>query len=98
MIALVVRPAARHDLADIWTYTATTWGVEQADFYLGQINAQMAKLPTFPEIGGRVEGVPREYRKVRSGSHRIIYRIAGSQLIVVRIVHEREDVPDDLDT
>lgn len=97
MIELVVRPAARRDLASIWSYTATTWGVEQADFYAEQIAAQMEKLLAFPAIGASIEGIPAEYRKVRTGSHRIIYRITDRQLIVVRVVHEREDVPDDFD-
>ncbi|MFO6447506.1 type II toxin-antitoxin system RelE/ParE family toxin [Erythrobacter sp. NE805] len=98
MIELVVRPAARQDLANIWSYTATTWSIEQADFYVGQIGAQMEKLLVFPEIGTPLEGLLTGYRKVRTGSHRIIYRTAEQQLIVVRIIHEREDVPDELDT
>jgi plasmid stabilization system protein ParE len=41
-------------------------------------------------------GLPAEYRKVRSGAHRAIYRCTATELVVVRIVHEREDVPDDV--
>ncbi|WP_366146169.1 type II toxin-antitoxin system RelE/ParE family toxin [Erythrobacter sp.] len=93
-----MRPAARHDLAKIWTYTADTWGAFQADSYVREINDRVIKLLDFPAMGSRVEGLPEQYRKVRSGSHRVIYRTTEVELLVVRIIHEREDVPDDIET
>jgi len=97
VIRLVVRPVARRDLAQIWSYTAEAWGIAQADSYVGDIDACLRKLLEFPEIGSRVEGLPEQYRKVPSGSHRIIYRMEDNKLMVVRVIHEREDVPEGLD-
>lgn len=48
-----------------------------------------------PGIGSAVFGLPADYRKVPSGSHRVIFRCTETQLIVVRIIHAREDVGDD---
>jgi toxin ParE1/3/4 len=87
-------PRAREDLQAIWSYTADEWGVDQADYYIGQIVTAFERAVAMPHIGSAVFGLPTEYRKARSGAHRIIYRTKGDQLIVVRILHEREDVPE----
>lgn len=94
---VTLRPRARADLASIWHYSASEWGVEQADHYISQIVAAVDRAAAWPGIGSDVFGLPREYRKVHAGTHRVIYRYDDRQLIVVAIVHEREDVPDDWD-
>lgn len=97
MTRLVVRPSARRDLADIWFYTADRWGVEKADEYIRRIESDVGRALDFPRSGSPATGLPEGYRKIRSGSHRIIYRSEGSDLIVVRVIHEREDAPDDIE-
>ena len=96
MIRLVLRPRARCDLTDIWLYTADQWGAAQADSYTAAINREIESALAFPHIGSPVEGLPQDYRKLISGKHRIIYRSSAAELIVVRIIHERQDLPDDL--
>ena len=95
MIHLVLRPRARRDLANIWLYTADRWGTDHADAYVASINAEMQRILAFPRSGSRVVGLPDDYRKIRSGSHRAIYRWTDAELIVVRVVHAREDVAED---
>lgn len=96
MIRLVLRPGARRDLSDIWLYTADQWGVAQAETYTAAIGREIETALAFPETGSPVEGLPRDYRKLRSGKHRIIYRYSDTELIVVRVIHERQDVQNDL--
>ncbi len=97
MTKLVIRPRAKRELADIWLHTADNWGIDQADTYVRQIAQAIERTLEFPEAGSPVAGHGEEYRKVRSGSHRAIYRLTEADVIVVRIIHEREDVPDDLE-
>lgn len=97
MIRLVVSPAARREMTDIWLYTADRWGIDQADAYVSQIESSIARALEIPRIGGSVIGLPPVYRKLKCGSHRIIYRHTDSELIVVRVLHERHDVPDDIE-
>jgi toxin ParE1/3/4 len=96
MKSYVLRPAARAKLASIWRYTAEQWGTEQADKYVGDIVRQIERITEFPEMGSGAEGLDDHYRKVRSGYHRVFYRTEGSEIIVVRVLHAKEDVPDDL--
>ena len=90
-------PAARHDLIEIWLYTADRWGVDQADRYVGQIEAYIENATIRAKSGSPVIGLPGAYRKVRSGSHRVIYRLIDEELFVIRILHERQDVPDEIE-
>ena len=93
----ILRPAARAELVGIWSYTAERWGTEQADRYIGEITRRIEFLTEFPGMGGQALGLSAEYRKIGAGSHRVIYRYSESELIVVRIIHEREDVPDGIE-
>jgi toxin ParE1/3/4 len=90
---VMFRPRARAELQAIWHYTANEWGVEQADHYVAQISLAIERAAQMPGTGSAVFGLPPEYRKARAGSHRAIYRCTDTHLIVVRIIHEREDVP-----
>ena len=97
MIRLVLRPAARQEMVDIWLYTADQWGVDQADKYIRRIEIEIQSVLEFPAKGSPVPGMPNQYRKLPSGSHRIVYRHAGEELIVVRIIHEKQDLPDEFE-
>ncbi len=94
---VLLRPHARADLRAIWHYTANEWGIEQADHYVAQIVSAIDRAAEMPGMGSVVFGLPPEYRKARAGSHRAIYRCTDTHLIVVRIIHEREDVPEEFD-
>lgn len=39
--------AAEEDLRGIWEYSCETWGIDQADRYLDQIEACCGECPTF---------------------------------------------------
>lgn len=87
-----LRPKAHADLAEIWQYTADTWSLDQADHYISQIINHLEaacqgkhRFRPIPEIEG-------EYLKITSGSHFIIGRGQGSIFIVVRILHQRQDI------
>jgi toxin ParE1/3/4 len=93
MLDVIFRPAAEDDVRAIADYTKTVWGDPQAKSYLDDIQKKIVFAAQFPGSGSAVYGLPEAYRKMPVGSHRIIYRIADHQLIVVRILHEREDIP-----
>ncbi|MCH2487460.1 MAG: type II toxin-antitoxin system RelE/ParE family toxin [Erythrobacter sp.] len=97
MLDVVYRPRAAQQIDAIADYTIAEWGQAQARHYVANLRRQIEFATEFPGIGSSVTGLPEDYRKIRSGSHRVIYRVANTRLIVVRIIHEREDVPNDLD-
>lgn len=97
MLEVVVRPSAGADLDQTARYTKREWGEAQAKQYLEDLRRLIARAAEFPGIGSEAVGLPPEYRKLRSGSHRVIYRCTETQLVVVRILHFQQDVPDDFE-
>jgi toxin ParE1/3/4 len=83
---------AERDLEDIWRYTASRWGVVQADDYLGSIISAMDGLA---DGGSRRQSAPRasaNYARHLVGSHAIYSRTRpGSTTLIVRILHQSMD-------
>ena len=97
MLEIVLRPRAERDLEAIAEYTKTKWGEAQAKRYIDDLRRQIVFAAEYPGIGSEAFGLPAQYRKVRSGLHRAIYRCTNTQLIVVRVIHASEDVPEEIE-
>lgn len=97
MLEIVLRPRAKADLFDIADYTKVEHGEKQAKQYIDDIRRQIGSAAQFPGIGSGAFGLPQAYRKIRSALHRIIYRYNETELVVVRILHQREDVTDEIE-
>lgn len=93
MLSLRVSPQAESDLVETWLYTSETWGVAQADEYLDQLETGMGHLTTHPSLGVDYSHILPGYRKIRIGHHEVFYRILGSEIWVVRVLHEDIDAP-----
>lgn len=87
----LLSPLARSDLEDIWRYTFEKWSPEQADRYHGVIMTAILALAD-GSISGSRTNVRESYFKLRAGSHILFYRIAGTDLEIMRILHQRMDV------
>ncbi|MEO6041703.1 MAG: type II toxin-antitoxin system RelE/ParE family toxin [Croceibacterium sp.] len=91
-----MRPRAAADLEYIGAHSVAEWGEPRAKRYLEDLRQKIEFVAEFPGAGSPAVGLPAQYRKVRSGAHRAIYRFTESELIVVRVIHDREDVPDEM--
>ena len=67
-------PKARDDLEEIWSYTATTWSVEQAERYTDQIIDAFDALATTPERAVDVGDLRDGYFRWSIGRHYIFFR------------------------
>ena len=93
MASFRLRPAARQDLENIWTYSANEWGERPADAYIRQINEGFKLLAEAPEMGRDCSDIRPGYRKHPVGRHMIYYRIGSDgEIDIVRILHQRMDV------
>jgi toxin ParE1/3/4 len=92
---LRLRPLAEADLEEIWLYTLKQWSLEQADKYLRDISSTMNGLAAGEKTGR--ECIARNgYLQYSAGSHIVFYRIVGTTLEVVRVLHQRMDVAQHL--
>ena len=86
-----LRPKARKDLEGIWSYTDETWGEDQADSYIHDLDSGFRALAANPEKGRPCDDIREGYRKHSVGKHIIFYRIAKKRIEIVRILHQRMD-------
>jgi len=91
-----IKPKADADIEGIWVYTLDHWTREQADKYRGLIMEEVLRLTTHPFSGKDYSHVKKGYRCSKVVSHLIIYRIKGNDIEIVRVLHQRMDIPNRL--
>jgi toxin ParE1/3/4 len=90
-MGFILSPRAQSDLDEIWDYSCETWGVDQAERYIILLRDAVSAAAAKPARGRPCEDIRVGYRKLAAGSHVIFYRMAGSDIDVVRILHQRMD-------
>ena len=84
---------ADHDIEDIWEYSNSKWGDNQAIKYLSQLEESLIALADNPDIGKRryeLSGSPMSYHY---GRHIIFYRKAEIGIEIIRVLHDSMDFP-----
>ncbi|MAO92311.1 MAG: plasmid stabilization protein ParE [Rhodospirillales bacterium] len=84
-------PRAREDLEAIWIYTATAWSADQAENYVNNLTQTFQLLLYAPEIARLRAELNPPVRIYSTGSHYILYQIADEDLVVIRILGEKQD-------
>ena len=97
MIEVLVRPEAEADIESITDYTIERWGVKQAQRYVQALRADIASLEEFPERFPAHEPTRLGLRRMRSGHHLVFYLVGEQAVEIVRILHQRQDVSDEID-
>jgi toxin ParE1/3/4 len=87
----VLSPAARSDLDEIWDYTEEQWSAGQADRYVRELVAAIEAIASGRRNGRACDDIRPGYFKLLSGSHVVFYKTAGSQIDVIRVLHQRMD-------
>lgn len=83
---------AQADLRDIGRYTQRTWGREQRNRYLAQLDDAFHLLAREPDSGQACEAIRPGYRRYAVGRHLIFYRLSHDTIDIIRILHERMDI------
>lgn len=88
---LIVSPAAKSDLKDIYQSGIRQWGLAQSDKYLESIKDILWNLTEHPEIGTvRPELLPNT-RGLTINSHILFYRTTADCVEILRVLHGRQD-------
>jgi toxin ParE1/3/4 len=96
MSGFILSPQAQRDLDDIWNYTLTQWGLEQATLYIRQIQAAIEAVAAMPTLGRRCDTIRPGYRRFPTGSHVLFFRLVPQGVDIVRILHSRMDAETQL--
>ena len=84
--------ASEVDLGDIFDYTFTEFGIEQAEKYTLEFEIVFEELVRYPELGVKRDEIKIGLRSILKESHIIFYRILSDRIRIVRILHQRKDL------
>jgi len=80
---------AEADLFDIGVYTVRTWGPEQTDRYLREMEDCCQLLAHRPGLGRACDEIRPGLRRMEQGKHVVFYREEPGGILVSRILHQR---------
>jgi toxin ParE1/3/4 len=83
--------SAERDLASIADYTIERFGVNQARRYRNSLFRIFESLAEHPEMGRDCSHAKEGCRRHEHGSHVIYYKITHAGIVVLRLLHERQD-------
>lgn len=87
---------ADEDLIEIWSYIAADNAVA-ADRVLDAIEARWSQLALHPFSGRARDDIFPGIRCLVVGNYLTIYRIAGNDIEIIRVLHGRRNIgPDDI--
>ena len=88
---LVIAPAAKTDLKDIYQYGLRQWGQSQSKSYLESIKGQFWTLTEQPLIGIDRSELLSGARSLPIESHTLFYRVTSNTVEIIRVLHGRQD-------
>lgn len=88
---LVIAPAAKNDLNDIYRYGVRQWGQAKSESYLATIKDQFLLLTRQPLIGTERQELLPDARSLPIKSHTLFYRVIANRVEIIRVLHGRQD-------
>jgi toxin ParE1/3/4 len=86
----VLLGAADGDIRDIFVSSIGLWGLERAETYVMDLHRVLETLGEFPHLGRDASNLRLGYARIEHQSHAIFYRRSDIGILVVRILHRRQ--------
>lgn len=93
---IILSRTAYRDLVEIGEYGEAQFGTAAVDAYQEEIERRFDRLADYPLIGEAKDAWGPGVRHVPCNQHRIIYRVSGDTVQILRILHHSRDVPKHL--
>ncbi|MEY9380323.1 type II toxin-antitoxin system RelE/ParE family toxin [Rhizobium leguminosarum] len=91
MLPIIRTNRADEDLIEIWSYIAID-NISAADRVLDAIEARWDNLARHPYSGGARDDIAPGIRHLVSGEYLTLYRLSGSAIEIVRVLHGRRKI------
>ncbi|OIP99381.1 MAG: hypothetical protein AUK35_07490 [Zetaproteobacteria bacterium CG2_30_46_52] len=82
---------SEQDLHNIAAYTSRNWGNTQKKIYINKIMNDLEILCQMPSLGYARDELSSGLRAYMIEQHIVYYRESKTQIIVIRILHEKMD-------
>jgi toxin ParE1/3/4 len=89
MKRFVVSDNAQTDIDRIAAFTTDTWGWQQADRYLSQMEDSFQLLAENTEMGRACDAISIGLRRHEQGKHVVFYRVKPEGIRIVRVLHQQ---------
>jgi toxin ParE1/3/4 len=96
MYKILILPEAYRDIEEIFDYTVENWSYNQAVKYVALIDDCINDIAQEKLIGKNYIHSSKDYKTIKTGRHIIFYRFQDKTCIVVRILHEKMDIDNNL--
>lgn len=83
---------ADQDISNIYDYTYSEFGDDQAVAYLADLETILLKLVDYPELGRERPEIRVGLRSFSYRNHVIFYRIRETHIRIVRVLHGSRDL------
>jgi toxin ParE1/3/4 len=90
-LKLVLSPAAKNDLKEIYQYGLRQWGQAQSGRYLTAIQENLWSLTEQTLIGSERPELLPDIQSLPIQSHTLFYRVTVSQVEIIRVLNGRQD-------
>lgn len=87
-----VSEPAEDDLAKLLVFTEARWGIEKRREYDAAFSSIFGQLSYFPESGTALSDIRSELRSILCQQHRVYYRFHADTVLILRILHVRQDL------
>lgn len=91
MLSIIRTDRADEDLIEIWSYIAVD-NIAAADRVLDAIEARWHNLARHPYSGLARDDIAPGIRHLVSGEYLTLYRLTGSAVEIIRVVHGRRKI------
>ena len=88
----ILSKSAATDLSEIWDNSVSVWGVMQADRYLRDLSEAFDRNVEQPDAGRDRSMFLAGMRSVTVGRHVVFYRRFDTDVVILRVVHERRNL------
>jgi toxin ParE1/3/4 len=92
MPSFILTTLAEEDLEVIGLYTQEKWGIEQRNKYLDQLDNRFQFLADNHNIGASRDELLEGCRSFPEGKHAIYYSSNETDIEILRIAHQSEDI------
>jgi toxin ParE1/3/4 len=89
MKRFLVSVEAQKDVDLIAAYTTDTWGQQQTDRYLSQLEDGFQLLAENPRMGRLCDAISAGLRCHEVGKHTVFYRLKPGGVRIVRVLHQQ---------
>lgn len=90
-LQLIIAPAAKTDLKEIYQYGLRQWGQARSDSYLETLKSKFWSLTEQPLMATERPELLAGIRSLTIESHVLFYRTSASSVEIIRILHSRQD-------